>query len=255
MSNRNAPLALALGAGAGLGLYYLLLDEEKEADANSAADTAPAASSGPVTSALPCSLRLDAKGLTADGTAIDVPTAVTRCQAVGRADLVVADDAPSTVYADLAAAFAAAGIPIREQRNRNGRRRRARRTRHGRRPIGRNVRTRRGDEVATLAALAARLRAEGSMRQGARRGESAAKLARFVAKHSGARVNDDATIDFENNVVVTGSPLDMQKVAAWVERLARDTGRPVSATVEAFDDADDPDWAVCRIRGLGLDGA
>ena len=92
------------------------------------------------------------------------------------------------------------------------------------------------------------------MRQGARRREAAAQLARFVAKHSGARVNDDATIDFENSIVVNGSPHDMQKVAAWVARLARDTGRPVSAAVETFDDPDDPDWAVCRIRGLGLDG-
>jgi len=255
MSNGNAALALALGAGTGLGLYYLLRDGEKEGDASPATTSTPAASGVPTSAPSPCSLRLDAKGLTADGAAIDVPTAVTRCQAAGRADLVIADDAPSTVYADLAAAFAAAGIPIREQRNRNGRRRRARRTRHRRRPIGRNVRARRGDEVSTLAALAARLRAEGSMRQGARRRDAAAKLARFVAKHSGARVNDDATIDFENRVVVNGSAHDMQKVAAWVERLARDTGRPVSAAVETFDDPDDPDWAVCRIRGLGLDGA
>ena len=256
MSNGNAAIALALGAGAGLGLYYLLRDDQApNDDAGTTAPSAPIATTAPAATPTPCALRLDAKGLTADGAAIDVPTAVTRCQAAGRADLVIADDAPSAVYADLAAAFAAAGIPLREQRNRNGARRRARRSPRRRRPTGRNVRTGSKDEVATLATRAARLRAEASMRQGPARQEAAAKLARFVAKHSGARGNDDATIDFENNVVVNGTPRDMLKVAAWVERLARDSGRPVSASVETYDDPNDPDWAVCRIHGLGLDGA
>ena len=49
---------------------------------------------------------------------------------------------------------------------------------------------------------------------------------------------------------VSGAPEEMRKVAAWVERLARDTGRAISATVETFDDPEDQDWAVCRIRGL-----
>jgi hypothetical protein len=77
-------------------------------------------------------------------------------------------------------------------------------------------------------------------------------MARFVAKHSGAQVEDTPTIDFEGNVVVSGSVREMKKVAAWVEWLARETGRPVSALVETYDDPDDPDpdWAVCRIRGL-----
>jgi len=126
MSNGNAALALALGAGAGFGLWYLLRDDdEKPAPASDArkegtsteAGSSASAASGTTAQPAPCSLRLDAKGLTADGVAVDIPTAVTRCQAAGRADLVLADDAPSTVAGDLAAAFKAAGILINQRRN------------------------------------------------------------------------------------------------------------------------------------------
>jgi len=133
MSNDNAPLALALGAGAGLGLCYLLRDHDhadKKINAAPAAVTADAAAtatrsagSAKTTAPAPCSLRLDAKGLTSDGIAIDIRTAVTRCQAAGRADLVVADDAPGSAYAALAAAFGAAGILISKRRNARPRRR------------------------------------------------------------------------------------------------------------------------------------
>jgi len=140
------------------------------------------------------------------------------------------------VYADLVAAFGAAGISIQEHRNARGRTRRQD-----------------GGTFATLRKLAARVRATSSARQGSTRQEAAAKLARFVARHSGAQVEDQVTIDFENNIVVSGAPSEMRKVAAWVERLARDSGRKVSATVETFDDPEDQDWAVCRIRGLDED--
>jgi len=140
MSNgNNAALALALGAGAGFGLWYLLRDDE-DGKTTETPPTAPATAPSPASAAgstgapaaipTPCSLRLDAKGLTADGVTIDIPTAVTMCQAAGRADLVLADDAPSTAYADLAGAFSAVGILIGKRRN--ARARRARRPRHRR---------------------------------------------------------------------------------------------------------------------------
>lgn len=84
MSNDHTALVLALGAGAGLGLWALLRDDDAKPSG------APASAPPSTTSALaglprPCSLRLDAKGLTADGAAIDVPTAVETCRAAGRA--------------------------------------------------------------------------------------------------------------------------------------------------------------------------
>lgn len=241
MSNGSSALALALGAGAGLGLWYLLRDDDDLSGARPAtaapatsATVAPTSSPGATASTpAPCALRLDASGLSADGQAIDVKAAVARCQAVGRANLTIAGTAPGTVYADLVAAFGAAGITIQKHRNARPRRN--------------------GGDLATLRKLAARVRATSSARQGSTRQEAAAKLARFVARHSGAQVEDQVTIDFENNIVVSGAPSEMRKVAAWVERLARDSGRKVSATVETFDDPEDQDWAVCRIRGLEED--
>lgn len=232
MSDGNSALALALGAGAGLGLWYLL-DRDDDKPAPSGATAAPAPSPGAAPSK-PCALRLDVNGLTSDGVPLTVPGAVAHCKAAGGADLTIVGDAPGAVSAELVAAFAAAGIPIRERRN--GRARRPR-----------------GGDLAALITLAAGVRAASSTRQGTTRQEAAAKLARFVARHAGAQVDDQATIDFENNVVVSGAPREMRKVAAWVERLARDSGRAVSATVETFEDPEDPDWAVCRIRGLDDD--
>lgn len=243
MSNGNSVLALAVGAGAGLGLWYLLdRDDKKDAAKKDAPPTsataAPTSSPGTSAAPTPCPLRLDAAGLTAEGVPLTVSGAVARCQAAGRALLTIAGTAPGTVYADLVAALGAAGITIQEHRNARSRSRSRRQD---------------GGALATLRTLAARVRASTSTRQGSGRKDAAAKLARFVARHSGAEVNDDAVIDFENNVVVNGTPDEMRKVAAWVERLARDSGRPLSATVETFDDPDDDDWAVCRIRGLGIE--
>lgn len=117
----------------------------------------------------------------------------------------------------------------------------------------RNARRKHPDRaLATLAALAAQAHAETSTRQGDARRVARTKLARFIAQHSGARVEGTPTFDREGNVVVSGSVGEMRKVAAWVEWLAREAKHPVSAVVETYDDPDDPDpdWAVCRIRGL-----
>jgi hypothetical protein len=143
MSNGNAALTLALGAGAGLGLWYLLREhDEKEETGPAAGDPAQGAQATP-----PCALRLDAKGLTLDGAPIDIPTAVSKCQAAGRADLVLADDAPSAIAADLGAAFNAAGILIGLRRNA-----RARRPKRPRRQAA--PRTELGAFAATVRALA-----------------------------------------------------------------------------------------------------
>ena len=111
MSNDHTALTLALGAGVGLGAWYLLGDDEKK----------PPEATG-ASAQTPCSLRLDAKGLTSDGTPIDIPTAVSKCQAAGGADLVIGDDAPSSTSADLAAAFKTAGVLVNERRNARGHR-------------------------------------------------------------------------------------------------------------------------------------
>jgi hypothetical protein len=357
MSSDNDLLAVGLGGAAGLGLWYVLSDREAKAKAETNVDAA-GATAQPTTAATACALRLDAKGLTADGVRVDVTTAVSQCKATGRADLVVASDAPSTAYADLAAAFQSAGIQVSEHRNRrngaasadshytrtshtilrdgvpiveitranlghlryaltgpevdelidqivemlevrdaaprrgknelrgaklprylawcgtcytgarletNSRRKaEAHATSHMRLHPGHDVhvtdrrehrveheRNARADrELAALTSLAGHVRAARSMREGSGRREAASKFARLVAKHSGAQLDDNATVDFEDNIVVSGTPGEMQKVAAWVERLARDTDRALTATVETFDDPEDPDWAVCRIRGL-----
>jgi len=70
-----------------------------------------------------CFLRLDASGLTANGAPIDLASAVALCRAAGRAELVVADDAPGAAYVDLTAALADAGVFV--NRPRNARRRNA----------------------------------------------------------------------------------------------------------------------------------
>jgi len=70
-----------------------------------------------------CALRLDGTGLTVDGRASDIPTAIARCNAHGRAALLIADDAPSGACTTLAAAFEHAGIVVATGR-RNGRGRR-----------------------------------------------------------------------------------------------------------------------------------
>ncbi len=122
MSTDHTALALTLGAGAGLGLWALLRDEPAARPtgasplAASTALPAPAASSTTPPSP-PCALRLDAQGLTADGAPIGIPAAVARCQAAGRADLVIADDAPSAASAELSVALGAAGILIHSRRN------------------------------------------------------------------------------------------------------------------------------------------
>jgi hypothetical protein len=125
MPNGNAALALALGAGAGLGLWYLLRDDDAEKTTTPATPSgaAPAVPSVPAVqppaaaSPPPCALRLDARGLSADGVAIDVPTAVAWCKAAGRVDLIYAKDGPAQVYLDLNAALAKAGVAVSVRRS------------------------------------------------------------------------------------------------------------------------------------------
>jgi hypothetical protein len=74
-----------------------------------------------------CSLRLDGDGLTVDGRASDIDAAIESCRAAARTALVLADDAPSSAYAALVAAFERAGIPIAHAARRNARRPRGRR--------------------------------------------------------------------------------------------------------------------------------
>ena len=111
----STALALALGAGGGFFLWYLLrADAEDEASSTDQAPAVPSSPPGPPASSAPgvCSLRLDASGLTADGAAVDVAGAVARCQQAGRAELVLARDAPATIYMDLGTALSAAKVPL-----------------------------------------------------------------------------------------------------------------------------------------------
>ena len=109
-SGAKSALALALGAGGGFLLWYLLRDDD--AAGAPAADDAPATSPPATESNAPCSLRLDASGLTAEGEKVDVPTAVARCKKFGAAKLALAADAPAAVYVELNGALAHAGVPV-----------------------------------------------------------------------------------------------------------------------------------------------
>lgn len=103
MSSTGNLIALALGLGGGALAWHFTRDAEPA--------TAPPAS-GPPRNAAPCSLKLDAAGLTADGAIVDVAGAVERCRALGRGDLVVAADAPAAPLAQLIAAMHAAGVTL-----------------------------------------------------------------------------------------------------------------------------------------------
>src|SRR5688500_3725348 len=126
MSNSaSTALALALGAGGGFLLWYLLRDDDDadHEDPGSAPNRTPHAppvrppiaappEPTPATVAGVCALRLDASGLTADGSRVDVAGAVARCKAAGRAELVLSKDAPAAVYSELGGALAAAKVPL-----------------------------------------------------------------------------------------------------------------------------------------------
>lgn len=132
MSNGNRALPLALGAGGGFLLWYFLRNGKREArtaapPASTANQTAPApaiaASGAPAALAAPsrapaaCALRLDARGLTADGVQVEVAEAVNRCKLAGRADVTVIKEASATAYADLMIALGRAGVPVYTHRN------------------------------------------------------------------------------------------------------------------------------------------
>jgi len=141
MSDGNTALTLALGAGSGFFLWYFLRDEKtkdapaQKQDAHGAAPivqaTQPAAaipapiatartartSSPPTSSPSSCALRLDPSGITADGARITLTDAVNRCEAAGRADITILQDAPAAVYADLMYALARAEVLTTAHRN------------------------------------------------------------------------------------------------------------------------------------------
>ena len=132
MSNGNAALALALGAGTGLGLWYLTRDDDNDHDTTPvrpAAPTEPVPTTATTQAPAPCTMRLDAAGLTVDGVLVDVPSAVDFCKNAPATELTLADDAPTTVYLELAAALQRAGITLRLAPRRNGRNTRGRRDR------------------------------------------------------------------------------------------------------------------------------
>jgi hypothetical protein len=104
MSSTGNLIALALGLGGGALAWHLTRDAEPA--------TASHPGGGPPRNAAPCSLKLDAAGLTADGAIVDVPGAVARCRPRGRGDLVVAADAPAAPLAQLIAAMQAAGVTL-----------------------------------------------------------------------------------------------------------------------------------------------
>jgi len=108
MSNGDLLLAVTLGLGGGLALAYLRRDDE-----TSATDSPQSAPAKPASLRRNCSVRLDARGLSADGYAVDVPRAVARCKAAGGAELFTAKDGPAAVYVDLHQALSHAGIPFR----------------------------------------------------------------------------------------------------------------------------------------------
>jgi hypothetical protein len=118
MSNLgDAVIALAIGAGGGFLLWRYFRDDKAGGarppgrKSKSEDVAAPPPRTGGV-----CSLKLDATGLTADGKAVDVPTALAHCKAAGRADVIFAADGPAQIYVDLSQAFAKAGIPITVRR-------------------------------------------------------------------------------------------------------------------------------------------
>jgi len=110
----NAALALALGVGGGVVAWHLTRKDKKKPGGGGAPATAdpPSTSTAPPRVAGPCSLKLDAAGLTADGDRVDVPSAVARCKPAGKAELALASSAPATIYMELATALQAAAVPL-----------------------------------------------------------------------------------------------------------------------------------------------
>lgn len=127
MSNgSSAALALGLGVAGGAAVWFFTRDKTKTASANPPATDGAAASAPPIAPTAtappvgaspprvpgPCSLKLDASGLTADGERVDIPSAVARCKVAGKVEWAVMPDAPSAVVIELSKALAAEKLPV-----------------------------------------------------------------------------------------------------------------------------------------------
>jgi hypothetical protein len=83
-------------------------------DAAVIADAAPAGATFDAAPAGPCRLVLNAEGLSLDGRIVRIDDAAATCKARGRAELVVAGDAPVGKVEQTKAALSAAGVAVDE---------------------------------------------------------------------------------------------------------------------------------------------
>jgi hypothetical protein len=124
MSNGNRALPLALGAGGGFLFWYFLRDSKRDGRAAAKpASTAQPIPPAPSVVAKPtssCELRIDARGLTADGVQVGLAEAVDRCKRAGRADVSVSKEASATAFADLMIALHRAEVVAYAHGNGNG---------------------------------------------------------------------------------------------------------------------------------------
>jgi hypothetical protein len=76
------------------------------------------------------------------------------------------------------------------------------------------------------------------------------KLAAFVTAQTGAKLDDEATIDFAGNIVLSGSVAECALVGAYFAQVLRVDG----VIVEPHDenDPDFADWTCVRIPEAGL---
>ena len=79
---------------------------------------------------------------------------------------------------------------------------------------------------------------------------SRARMASFIAKHSTAKIDAEAIIDFENNIVVTGEVTELLLVKAWAMLIGIE-----GVVVEPADDPELGDWTCCRIPCASLEAA
>jgi len=94
---------LLVSGGGGLGLG---------GSGGGTASAAPAPPPTPAPPPPPCKVRIDILGVHVDGKPVDVKTAIERCRASKRAEVVVTGDARQGTKDDVMRSFAAAGIAV-----------------------------------------------------------------------------------------------------------------------------------------------